>query len=227
MSRCSALLLVALILLAGPALAASLDLSDIGGPRAVPVRSFSELRFKNVVRQQYDFSCGSAALATLLTYHYGRAVSEQAVFSSMWEHGDRQRIRRQGFSLLDMKRYVERNGFGAGGFRVTLDEMERTAIPGIALVTYQGYRHFVVIKGVRGSRVLVGDPARGLKAVPRAEFEAGWNGVLFAITAGSRLLADGFNRPQEWATLPESPLDASPSQSLASFTLFLPKPDDF
>ncbi|RYF14189.1 MAG: peptidase C39, partial [Oxalobacteraceae bacterium] len=35
-----------------------------------PVTSLIGRRFETVVRQQYDFSCGSAALATLLRYHY-------------------------------------------------------------------------------------------------------------------------------------------------------------
>ena len=38
------------------------------GVLTVPSQSFAELRFRDVVRQKYDFSCGSAAVATLLTY---------------------------------------------------------------------------------------------------------------------------------------------------------------
>ena len=71
----------------------------------MPVRSFEEERFATVIRQKYDFSCGSAALATLLRYHYGLSQDEEATFRGMWATGDQPQIRRVGFSLLDMKRY--------------------------------------------------------------------------------------------------------------------------
>ena len=51
--------------------AGSVDLPfQIGGAFSVPAVSIKEARFSAMVRQQYDFSCGSAALSTLLTYHY-------------------------------------------------------------------------------------------------------------------------------------------------------------
>ena len=45
---------------------------DMGGPLefAMPVTSLIGRRFETVVRQQYDFSCGSAALATFFFYDY-------------------------------------------------------------------------------------------------------------------------------------------------------------
>lgn len=201
---------------------------DPGGHFSISVRSFKELRFHRVVRQQYDFSCGSAALATLLAYHYDRPSIEQTIFQAMFETGDQDRIRRQGFSMLDMKRYVEGKGYRANGYRVTLKDIERVKQPGIALITLQGYRHFVVVKGINASHVLVGDPALGLRAVEREVFEAGWNGLLFAIDSEERLARDGFNRPQEWALLPPPPVESAAAHiSLANFALSLPEPRDF
>ena len=37
-----------------------------GGEYSVRVRSLKEAKFRSTVRQQYDFSCGSAALATAM-----------------------------------------------------------------------------------------------------------------------------------------------------------------
>src|SRR3546814_18247994 len=42
-----------------------------------PVKSWKDLKFTNLVRQQTDFSCGAAALATIFHYAYGRATTEQ------------------------------------------------------------------------------------------------------------------------------------------------------
>ena len=76
-----------------------------------------ELRFLETVRQGFDFSCGSAALATLLSFHYGRPTTEFQVFESMWKTGDTEKIRKDGFSMLDMKRYLEQEGLRADGFQ--------------------------------------------------------------------------------------------------------------
>ena len=73
----------------------------------MPVRSMQELRFVETVRQGNDFSCGSAAIATLLTYHYERPTTELQVFEKMWNQGNKKKIREHGFSMLDMKHYLE------------------------------------------------------------------------------------------------------------------------
>ena len=80
----------------------------MGGPIEfeLPVTSMLGRRFETVVRQQFDFSCGSAALATLLRYHYEDPQNEQTVFLGMFQDGDQAQIRKLGFSLLDMNRYL-------------------------------------------------------------------------------------------------------------------------
>src|SRR5690242_8913194 len=47
------------------------------GVQNVGMEPLSELKYKNIVRQAYDYSCGSAALVTILKYHLGLEVSEQ------------------------------------------------------------------------------------------------------------------------------------------------------
>ena len=49
-----------------------------------------------------------------------------------------------------------------------LDKLREERVPAIALVTENGYHHFVVVKGFDGERVLIGDPASGTRAVTRA-----------------------------------------------------------
>ena len=86
--------------------AGAVELPAIGGSRfTVPVASIKQIRFQSTLHQQYDFSCGSAAVATLLTHHYAHPVSEQFVFEQMFARGDQQKIRKEGFSLLDIKRF--------------------------------------------------------------------------------------------------------------------------
>jgi len=209
--------------------AGSVWLPGIGGGDTVSVKSISERKFEQVVRQQYDFSCGSAALATLLTYHYENPIDEQTAFDYMYENGDREKIQQSGFSLLDMKAYLEGHGYQADGFEATLETVAAAGVPAITLLDVRGYRHFVVVKGVTDSEVLVGDPALGLKFFDRADFESMWqNGILFIITNEVEVGKEHFNSSEAWQTLARAPLGRAVSlESLSSLTVAIPRPNEF
>ncbi len=196
------------------------------GSMNIPVESMKTLRFRSVVPQQYDFSCGSAALATLLSYHYDRPTEETTTFDGMFRRGDQDLIRTQGFSLLDMKTYLESEvGLAADGFRIGLDDLENLGVPAIAMIETRGYRHFVVIKGLRDREVLVGDPALGLKSYRRGEFEDVWvNDILFIIRDDVERARQSFNPPQTWAAITRAPVgDGVVRSDLSRFTLNLPR----
>lgn len=190
-----------------------------GGAFDLQVVSYRDIPYRTVVRQQYDFSCGSAALATLLRHHYGRDVDEAGVFRWMFASGDQAQIRKVGFSLLDMRRYLEAFGYQADGFRLTLAELAGSGSPAILMVDNAGYRHFVVFKGMDATRVLIGDPALGLKIYTHEEFATIWNGVAFMV----RDKADRFNQDGEWRPWADAPLaEAMPAGSLSALTRDLP-----
>jgi hypothetical protein len=193
----------------GAVLAASVPVPGAQG-QVISLRltSLKEARFRNTIRQKYDFSCGSAAVATLLTYQYGYPVNEQAAFEQMYAHGDRAKIGKEGFSLLDIKRYLAANGFDADGFDVPLDKLEQEHLPAIVLVDERGYHHFVVVKGLRDGRVLIGDPALGTRSLPRARFEAMWKNRLVFVIHNRRSLAV-FNGASDWRAAPMAPLGSS------------------
>jgi len=181
---------------------------QIGGAYSVPVKSIKEARFAATIRQQYDFSCGSAALSTLLTHHYRYPVTEDKVFEEMFRRGDQAKIKIEGFSLLDMKRYLEAHGFESDGFQEPLEKLAAANIPAIVLINESGYNHFVVVKGIREGRVLIGDPAGGTRAVTEAAFRAAWvNEVLFVIS--NRQEDAAFNVATDWHAAPLAPIATS------------------
>jgi len=188
-----------------------------------PVTSLHEAHFRTVVHQERDYSCGSAAVATLLSFSYDHPVSEADAFAAMFAAGDREAIQRYGFSLADMQRYLASLGFASDGYRVTLDKVAEVGVPAITLINTHGYSHFVVIKGIKDGDVLVGDPAAGLKAIPRPQFEAMWQNIVFVIHGD---LASGqrhFNRPDEWMVRRKAPFDSALSrQGLATFATMMP-----
>jgi predicted double-glycine peptidase len=213
---------------AGLCLADSVNVPyEMGGAYSLPVTSMKAARFRAMVHQQYDFSCGSAALSTLLTYHYGFKVTEQTAFEEMYARGDQLKIRREGFSLFDMKRYLENHGFQADGFEAPLDKLESAGIPAIVLINENGYNHFVVVKGVREGRVLVGDPSGGTRAMTQVAFESLWtNGILFVISNRQELAK--FNVAAEWNAVPRAPLASGISrEGLAGLVIPKAGPSDF
>jgi predicted double-glycine peptidase len=181
-----------------------------------PVTSLIGRRFETVVRQQYDFSCGSAALATLLRYHYDDPQTEQSVFLGMFRDGDQAQIRRLGFSLLDMKRYLAARGIAADGFKVSLQQIASARIPGIALIDFDGYRHFVVVKGIDDQTLLLGDPSLGLRRENIRRFARQWNGVFFVVSGRQQVGQSHFNMaadleraPRGRPFLPADPLESA------------------
>lgn len=167
--------------------------------------SLKEARFRNTIRQKYDFSCGSAAVATLLTYQYAYPIDEQAAFDVMYASGDRTKIGREGFSLLDIKRFLASRGFEADGFAVPLAKLDEEGIPAIVLIDERGYHHFVVVKGYRNGRVLIGDPARGTRSMSQRRFDDLWKNRIVFVIHNQRDRAI-FNSPRDWAVAPAAPL---------------------
>ena len=218
-----ALVAACLSVLLEPAHSAELGMPG-GVAFTVPVSSMKELRFQATLRQQYDFSCGSAALATLLTHHYHFPVDEQTLFKEMFLHGDQQKIRREGFSLLDMQRYLATRGFQADGFALPLQKLFDAKLPAIVLIDEKGYHHFVVIKGAADGRILLGDPASGTRAIARTRFEEIWvNKMLFVIHDAPG--EPSFNAMADWRAAPRAPLGdgvGNTGQQLATLPKFGP-----
>ena len=193
---------VAVLLSAKPDFAGVVFLNSTPtGVLTVPSQSYAELRFRDVVRQKYDFSCGSAAVATLLTYEYLRPTTETEAFRFMYKTGDKKKIRKHGFSLLDIKRFLGSLGYKSDGYQLSLDKLMALSLPAIVLIEINGYKHFVVVKGVSRQNVLIGDPAMGLRMETRAHFRTLWkNRIVFVIHEGPDILITRktFNNPQDW-----------------------------
>lgn len=178
-------------------------------PLYKPVQSWRTRKFTNLVRQQTDFSCGAAALATIFNYAYGKNTSEQQVLVNMLKIADPDLIREKGFSLLDMKNYVQAVGMTGQGYEVEYDALKQLKVPGIALLDIKNYKHFVVVRKVRDDVVHVGDPALGNRTMSRRAFMEAWNGVVFVI------VGDGFD-PETVLLDPPPPLSAARLYGLRS-----------
>jgi predicted double-glycine peptidase len=144
-----------------------------------PVRSLLERRQHHVVVQKWDISCGAAALATVLNYQHGDSVTEREIAKGLIQRKEYLANpwlvqAQQGFSLLDLKRYVDKRGYEGMGFgKLTLQGLIDHAPIMVPLKLY-GYNHFVVFRGIRGNRVLLADPAWGNRTMRVEKFEHAW-----------------------------------------------------
>jgi predicted double-glycine peptidase len=137
------------------------------------------MRRENVVIQKWDLSCGAAALTTMLNFQHQDMVTEKEVATALM--GREEYIKnprlvniRQGFSLLDLKRYADERGYeGIGYGKLTLDGLVKKA-PIIVPLNLLGYNHFVVFRGIKGNRVLLADPAWGNRTLLVEQFENAW-----------------------------------------------------
>lgn len=151
---------------------------------AATVSPLVQKKFRGVVRQQYDYSCGSAALTTLLRGYLGVNVNEQQTMNGLLQFGERERIiKRRSFSLLDMKRFVTALGLNSGGFKGSVEDLKGLDKPVIVPISYAGFKHFVVYKGYKDGRIFVADPALGNISFMESSFEKAWDdNTLFMIT---------------------------------------------
>lgn len=169
-----------------PPLAAAATLTiPAGGVRLTKSAvSLKDMRNGRLVRQGWDISCGAAALSTILQYHYRHKVTEAGIVVSILKNTDPSRVRaRGGFSLLDLKRFVEALGYQGKGYGgLTLKDLNDFKMPGIIAVRIRGLDHFVVFRGQIGDRVLLGDPAFGNLTMPEEQFLEIWpNGIGFFV----------------------------------------------
>jgi uncharacterized protein len=176
------LLLAALLYAIGAATCAAGAMVQAQTPQ--PFRSLKEIRERGVVMQQWETSCAAAAVATVLTYGFNDPVSEQRAASRMLAQTDPAKVKqRGGFSLLDLKRFVEDRGYQGSAYQhLGFDDLRVFHAP-IVPINQQGYNHYVVFNGVKDDQVLLADPAFGNRTLSITGFTAIWmEGLAFVVT---------------------------------------------
>ncbi|WP_286220007.1 C39 family peptidase [Marinobacter apostichopi] len=163
------------------------------------VEPLVEQKYRNIVRQAYDYSCGSAALTTVLNFYLGRSLSERQVMEGLLHYGESERIvERRAFSMLDMKRLVTALGYPSGGFRASIDDLKDLDHPAIVPINHAGFKHFVVLRTIRDGRVYLADPSVGNISFLLSEFEDKWDdNVLFIVFPGSDKPLDNLELKEE------------------------------
>lgn len=133
----------------------------------VPVKSWKALREAEVVKQNLDYSCGAASLATLLNGFYGQGVTEEALLKAM-DKGDGRA------SFEDMQQALPQFGFMAQGFAASYEQLARLRVPVIVYLKHRKDDHFSVLRGIDEHGVWLADPSLGNRTFSREQFLEMW-----------------------------------------------------
>jgi predicted double-glycine peptidase len=141
------------------------------------VWSWRELKDKNVVKQNRDYSCGAASLCTLLKYYWGDNVTEQKILDEldkMLTPAERKDRIQNGVSLTDLRKVSVKLGYVASIGTLSFDQLSQSKIPVLVGLKLGKFYHFAVYRGTDGYWVYLADPARGNMRGPVKEFIDVW-----------------------------------------------------
>jgi predicted double-glycine peptidase len=191
------LLCVAVLLVSGCA--------NIGKPHPValssgglhfkkPVKTWKDFLEQNIVMQQFDYSCGAAALATLMQHYFQDDVTEKDILEDIVNQlndKDFKNRKKEGLSLLDLKQFAQRRGYQAVGVKLKFAALPKLRGPVLVYLETSEYKHFAILRGIKEDRVFLADPSRGNIRMSAFEFAKEWPGI--ALVLGKK----GFGTPSE------------------------------
>jgi len=191
MNRLGNMTALALVLSAG--CAAMREPANTGGVAAhrdarrrflTSTQTWEALKEQNVVMQDYDYSCGAAAMATLLRYYWGDDVTEEMVLDEILEQltdeefEDRQE---NGLSMTDLRDTAVGLGYLSTMRRVAFSDLQEMKIPVIVRIKKDDYEHFVVYRGMVEDRIFLADPSLGNQRISLVSFIEQWNNVVLVV----------------------------------------------
>ncbi|MCP4696668.1 MAG: C39 family peptidase [Gammaproteobacteria bacterium] len=156
------------------------------------VKTWRDILRQNIVMQKFDYSCGAAALATIMRYYFQDAVKEREILDDIMaalDEADVENRKEKGLSLLDLKNYAERKGYIAMGVRLKFTALPKLRGPVLVYLETSEYKHFAILRGVREDRVFLADPSRGNLRMSVEKFAGEWPGI--ALVLGKK----GFGAP--------------------------------
>lgn len=166
--------------------------------------SWTAQRDANLVKQNLDWSCGAASLATILSSFYGREVSEADVLLAIGKEEEA--------SFDDLARVAPEFGFKATGLAFGPAELKRLKVPVLLYLRVRGEDHFSVLRGVSDERVWLADPSWGNRILSWSDFLEYWQtrddpkrpgkALLVLPVEGAMERREGFFRPPSIPALP-------------------------
>jgi predicted double-glycine peptidase len=160
----------------------------------------------NIVMQEQDYSCGAAALATVVRYYWGDDVTEEqfilAIFDTLTPEEIQDRIA-NGLTMTDLRQAAVKAVYLASMGRRNLAQLTQIRVPVIVRIEKDSYDHFVVFRGIQDDRVFLADPIRGNIRLQASEFLQQWTDGTILVVAKKNTRPPAYS---ELKMLPPSPV---------------------
>lgn len=143
---------------------------EVDSKATVPlkVKSWKQMRDAELVKQDLDYSCGSASLATILRSFYKRDITEKDIMDKMEQDG--------AASFTDLAEVLTSYGFKGVGVALDFQQLKQLKIPAIVFLKYRDNEHFSVIKGIKeDGYVALADPSWGNRQFTKQQFVSMWH----------------------------------------------------
>ena len=139
--------------------------------------TWKQIKQANIVMQKRDYSCGAAALATILVYYWGDNVTEEQILiviaNILTPEELKDRIKK-GLAISDIRRACVEMGYVSTIGTLSLQSLSESKVPLIVGLSHNKYDHFVVYRGMDCDWVYVADPIRGNIRIPIVDFASEW-----------------------------------------------------
>lgn len=170
----------------------------------IALKPWNEQRDDKVIKQQLDYSCGAASLATILHGFYGLDISESDILETAGKDA--------WFSFADMAQILPRFGYKGVGLALTLRQLQEIKIPAIVFLRTRAGPHFAVLRGISDDMIWLADPVSGNQRYPTDTFSRLWEtgsndervGTIFLVlpqtnSADSVTNEGFFGQPEPWS----------------------------
>jgi len=134
---------------------------------SIPITSWKSLRDENIVKQDLDYSCGAASLATIINGYYGQAVTEEQILKLMNKEDMRA-------SFDDMAAALSELGFRGVGYAASFEQLKKLKIPVVVYTKHRKNDHFSVLRGIDNNAVFLADPSLGNRTYSKFQFLEMW-----------------------------------------------------
>lgn len=162
-----AVIFLIIAIVCNPCLASTIRIDPGSFRISQPIQTWKDRRDQQVIKQQFDFSCGASSLATLLTHHFNDTYTETDILE-LFDHED------AAASFDDMKNVLTELGYQAKGYAVSFDQLAKITVPVILYVRQKDNDHFVVLRAIDDHHVHIADPSTGNRFYSKQQFLALW-----------------------------------------------------
>lgn len=145
-----------------------------------PLKSAYELKWENITPQEYDYTCGAAALSTLIYGYFGEYISESKIINQLINNlneKDIDIVKKQGFNMLHLKYAAEYFGYDAVGVKIDINTLYRLKGPVIIVLQTSNGNHYVVFKNIVKDRVFIADSINGNYIMTTSYLSSVWDGT--------------------------------------------------